>query len=337
MTPQRRLERWLETELGLRNASVGTRLGGGNSNVTQLLRHDGGLAVLRRPPDDTISPSAGAGVTREYGMLKALHGHVKVPRPLGYCEDLAVAGHVFSVIEHVPGVAITETLPESHSSDAETVSRLGTELVDALAAVHQVDWRALGMRAPEAPERYVAKQIARLRKLRAEESGRPLPLVEELARWLTERLPEPPPATVIHGDFHLDNTLFSTAAPQLTAIIDWELATIGDPYADLGLLLAFWGPRSIEPPGFAFVQKVSRMYNGTITRRALAERWSVQTGLGIEHLDTYIVFALWRLASIVEGAYILHQRGRVDSDYARRLEHDVPAMLEEAADIAYGR
>lgn len=335
--PQRRLERWLETELGLRNASAETRLGGGNSNVTQLIRHDDGLAVLRRPPDDTISASAGAGVTREYGMLKSLHGRVKVPRPLGYCDDLTVAGHVFSVIEHVPGVAISETLPTDYVGDAATISALGTELVDALAAVHRVDWRAIGMKAPEAPERYATKQIARLRRLRAEESGRPLPLIEELARWLTERLPEPPSATVIHGDYHLDNTLFSTAAPELKAIIDWELATIGDPYADLGLLLAFWGPRSVEPPGFAFVQKVSRMDNGVITRRALAERWSAHTGLGLEHLDTYIVFALWRLASIVEGAYILFQRGRVDSDYARRLEHDVPAMLEEAADIAFRR
>ena len=103
--PQRRLERWLETELGLRNASADARLGGGNSNVTQLIRHDGGLAVLRRPPDDTISASAGAGIAREYGMLEALHGRAKVPRPLGYCDDLTVAGHVFSVIEHVPGVA----------------------------------------------------------------------------------------------------------------------------------------------------------------------------------------------------------------------------------------
>jgi aminoglycoside phosphotransferase (APT) family kinase protein len=335
--PQRRLERWLETELGLRNANAGTRLGGGNSNVTQLIRHDDGLAVLRRPPDDTIAASAGAGVAREYGMLKALHGRVKVPRPLGYCDDLTVAGHVFSVIEHVPGVAITETLPADYAADATTVSALGIELVDALATVHQVDWRAIGMKAPEAPERYATKQIARLRRLRAEGTGRPLPLIEELARWLTERLPASPPATVIHGDYHLDNTLFATTAPRLQAIIDWELATIGDPYADLGLLLAFWGPRSIDPPGFAFVQRVSRMDGGVITRRALAERWSAHTGLDLEHLDTYVVFALWRLASIVEGAYILYQRGQVDSDYARRLEHDVPAMLEEAADIALRR
>ena len=333
--PQRRLERWLETELGLRNASADARLGGGNSNVTQLIRHDGGLAVLRRPPDDTISASAGAGIAREYGMLEALHGRAKVPLPLGYCDDLTVAGHVFSVIEHVPGVAISETLPTGYACDAATISALGTELIDALATVHQIDWRVIGMKAPAAPERYATKQIARLRKLRAEESERPLPLIEELARWLTERLPEPPPATVIHGDFHLDNTLFSNTVPKIQAVIDWELATIGDPYADLGLLLAFWGPRSIDPPGFAFVQKVSRMAGDVITRRALAERWSAHTGLDLEHLDTYIVFALWRLASIVEGAHILYRRGRVDGDYVRRLEYDVPAMLEEAANIAY--
>jgi len=328
------LARWLESELGLVEIEMGPRLGGGNSNITQLIGHAKGRVVLRRPPDDTISSTAGAGVLREYGMLKALHGRVKVPRPLGYCADASIVGQAFSITEYVDGVAIAESLPQAYTADADTISNLGSELVDELATLHTVDWRSLGISSPKTPEDYVTKQIVRLRTLRAEETGRPLPLIEDLAGWLMSNLPPPTPATVIHGDFHLDNTLFLRDAPQLNVIIDWELATIGNPYVDLALMLAFWGPRSVDPPGFSFVQKVSRDFDAVIDRDALAARWSKRTGRDLEHFRVYRVFALWRLAAIVEGAYLLFLTGRVDSDYARKLEYDVPALLEEAAEIA---
>lgn len=337
MRSQDSLKNWLEAHLGFRQVEAGPRLGGGNSNVTQLIRHAEGSAVLRRPPDDTISASAGAGVLREYGMLKALHGRLRVPRPLAYCDDQSVIGQPFSIIEYVDGVSITDTLPSAYASDPNCISAIGIELVDELAELHSVNWRELEMPSPRSPETYVAKQIARLRKLRAEESGRELPLIEDLAEWLSTNLPPPPVATVMHGDFHLDNTLFSRDTPRLRAIIDWELATIGDPYADLALMLAFWGPRTVDPPGFSFVQKISRDQDTVISRESLAERWSKRTGLDLAPFKAYRVFALWRLAAIVEGAFRLYQTGRVDSDYARKLEYDVPALLEEAAELAHSR
>ena len=137
----------------------------------------------------------------------------------------------------------------------------------------------------------------------------------------------------MHGDYHLDNTLFRRDTPRLAAVIDWELASIGNPYADLALMLAFWGKRSVDPPGFAFVQNVTRDEH-CVDRDALARRWSHHTGLALDDLEFYRVFALWRLAAIVEGAYILFRRGSVADDYSRRLEYDVPALLEEAAGIA---
>jgi len=331
------LARWLEAKLGLRQVEIGSKLGGGNSNITQLVRHSEGLVVLRRPPDNSISSSASAGVSREYSMLKALYGRLKVPRPLAHCADPSIIGQPFSIIEYIDGVAITKKLPLTYANNSNTISTLGTELIDELATLHTIDWRMLGITGPKMPEEYVAKQISRLRKLRAEESGRPLPLIEDLAVWLTTNLPPPPPATVMHGDFHLDNTLFCRTAPRLEVIIDWELSTVGNPYADLALVLAFWGPRSIEPPGFSFVQKVSRVDAAVVSRDVLAERWAKRTGLDLETFRAYCVFALWRLASIVEGAYLLYQTGQIDSDYARKLEYDVPALLEEAAELAHSR
>lgn len=328
------LTEWLAAHLGLQDAQLGQRLSGGNSNVTQLVQHRDGLAVLRRPPDNTISSSAASGVRREYQMLKALHGHAPVPRALGFCDDAAVLGVPFAVIEHVDGVSISTRLPPAYPTDAQTLQIMGEELVDALATMHTLDWRGLGIEPPNAPQDYVSKQIHRWLKARAAESVRELPLIAELGQWLQARLPAPPPASVMHGDFHLDNTLFRRDSPRLAAVIDWELASIGNPYADLGLLLAFWGKRRVDPPGFAFVQQVTRDNPACVDRDVLARRWSRSTGLSLDDFEFYRVFALWRLAAIVEGAYILFRHGKVADDYSRRLEYDVPALLEEAAQLA---
>ena len=326
-----RLARWLADHLGLEDAVPGRRLGGGNSNVTQLISHRGGQAVLRRPPDNAISASAANGVRREHRMLQALSGHARVPRSLGFCDDTAIIGQPFLVVEFVDGVAITTELPSAYASDAATLNRIGEELVDGIGAVHSLDWRVLGLEGPADPAAYVRTQVERWLKVRSENAVRELPLVEEVGGWLLARLPAAPRAAVMHGDFHLDNTLFRRDVPALAAIIDWELATIGDPLSDLGLLLAFWGPRQVDPPGFSFVQAVTRGVPGLVTREALAARWSRATGIDAGDLDYYMVFAFWRLASIVEGAYVLYRKGLVADAYSRNLEHDVPALLLESA------
>jgi aminoglycoside phosphotransferase (APT) family kinase protein len=215
------LSAWLGEHLGLYEAVLGPRLGGGNSNVTQSLSYRDGRCVLRRPPDNAISASAANGVRREYRMLQALHGRARVPRAFGFCEDAAVIGQPFLVVEHVDGVAITNELPAGYRDDPATLRALGEELVDAIAAVHALDWRTLGIEAPPRADTYVAKQIERCCKVRAAESVRELPLVEELGRWLLARLPTGRTAGVTHGDFHLDNTLFQRERPMLAAIIDW--------------------------------------------------------------------------------------------------------------------
>jgi aminoglycoside phosphotransferase (APT) family kinase protein len=233
----------------------------------------------------------------------------------------------------VDGAAITFTLPEAYPDEPATLERIGHELVDALAEVHRLDWRALGLRAPPPGPDYVSREIARWREVRAGTAVRDLPLVERLATWLDEHRPAGSHEALVHGDYHLDNTLFDRREPRLAAIIDWELSTVGDPLADLALMLMFWGPRTVDPPGFAFVQAVTRR-PGVVAREALAARWSRATGLDVSDLDFYLAFAFWRLASIVEGAYVLHAQGRVDSEYSRKLEYDVPALLDEAARVA---
>jgi aminoglycoside phosphotransferase (APT) family kinase protein len=162
---------------------------------------------------------------------------------------------------------------------------------------------------------------------------RDIPSFDAVARWLRVNQPVQQPPSVLHGDFHLDNCLFSADAPELLAVIDWEMASIGDPLVDLGLALAFWGPRPFEPPAMPAIQRVSRG-PGAPTRDELIERYAVATGRDLDGILWYQVFAFWKLASIVEAAYAQYTRGELLTDYAAALERDVPLMFDEAAMMA---
>jgi aminoglycoside phosphotransferase (APT) family kinase protein len=328
------LARWFEQSLGMEGAVVERRLGGGNSNITELVTHSRGKVVLRRPPDAAISSSAANGVRREYRVLSALAGRARVPAPIAFCEDAAILGQPFLVVEYVEGVAISTELPSGYPRDGDTLTRIGEELIDAIGAIHALDCRDLGLEMPRSEATYVSRQIERWMRARETDAVRDLPLLATIGRWLLAHCPPVAPVALIHGDFHLDNSLFQRDAPRLAAIIDWELATIGDPLADLGLALAFWGPRPVEKIGFSFVQQVTRDVPGVVSRESLAERWSKATGIPADDLDYYRVFALWRLAAIVEGAFVLYRKGLVADAYSRNLEHDVPSLLAEAAQIA---
>ncbi len=323
-----KLQPWISRQLGRGDARVVRELSGGNSNVTLLVETDQGRLVLRTPPADTISPTAHRGVEREARIMSALQGYAPVPRVLGWCDDSEVIGRPFALIDYVDGLSITAKLPGSYDG-AGAVNQLGYQLTDALAAIASAPWQALGLDDFGNPENFLRRQVERWMKLRCKAPVRELPQLEILGQWLLDKLPTSAPVGIVHGDYHLDNTLCSPHRPELLAVIDWEMATIGDPLTDLGLFLMFWGPRHLEPPGFAHVQAVTRR-EGVVSRRELAERWSRATGVALDNLDYYMCYAFWRLAAIVEGAYELYVAGTVDTPYARGLEYDVPALLEEA-------
>ena len=322
------LSPWISKHLGREGARVVRELSGGNSNITLLVETDQGKLVLRTPPADTISPSAHRGVEREARIMKALHGHAPVPEVLGWCGDNEVIGRPFALIEYIDGLSITAQLPDAYEG-VTAVNQLGEQLSDALAAIAVAPWQELELADFGNPENFLQRQIERWLKLRSKAGVRELPQIAALGQWLLDNVPESAPVGIVHGDYHLDNTLCSAVRPELLAVIDWEMATIGDPLTDLGLFLMFWGPRAVEPPGFAHVQGVTRTA-GVTSRRELALRWSNATGIPLDNLDYYMCYAFWRLAAIVEGAYELYVAGTVDTPYAKGLEYDVPALLEEA-------
>jgi aminoglycoside phosphotransferase (APT) family kinase protein len=331
-----RLAAWVKERAGIAGVRPLRSLSGGNANLTLLLDSQQGPLVLRTPPADAVSPRAHRGIEREATVLGAIQGRVKVPDLVAWCDDAAVLGRPFLLVSHVQGLSLTDSLPPDYPDTPDTVNRLGEALVDELAAIHTLPWEQIGLDRFGNPDNFLRRQIERWQGIRAQTAVRSLPALESLGAWLLEHLPPEGPVALVHGDYHLDNTLVDAARPRLAAVIDWELATIGDPLSDLGLFLMFWGPRQTEPPGFRHVQAVTRRA-GVVSRRELARRWALATGHAIDHLDFYLCFAFWRLAAIVEGAYCLYREGRVDSAYARGLEYDVPALLAEAGEAAAGR
>jgi aminoglycoside phosphotransferase (APT) family kinase protein len=270
-------------------------------------------------------------VGREFRLLTALHGtDVAVPRPVALCEDSAVAGAPFLVMEHVrDGVSVTDTVPAAWSSRPGALTAAADDLVDALVSLHRLDPTAAGLADFGRPDGFLRHQAGRWYAQWEKSACRPLPAMAALAQWLTDHLPASSPTGLLHGDFHLDNCLFSTQHPRLLAVIDWELATVGDPLLDVGLLLALWGERPVDEPALPAVQAVSRL-PGAPPREHLLDRYAHGIGRAVGDLAYYRTLALYKLAAIVEAAYGQFRAGLLDTPYAASLEHAVPALLAEA-------
>jgi aminoglycoside phosphotransferase (APT) family kinase protein len=207
-------------------------------------------------------------------------------------------------------------------------------VVDALATLHRLDWRAAGLEGFGRPESFVARQVPRWTKQLDQYRSRGLPWFDEVGEWLAQNPPPTGEAGILHGDFVLHNCLLTDAPSiRVAAIIDWELATIGDPLLDLGLFLGFWGTDRPAEPALSRVQAVSRV-DGAPPRAQLAERYAEASDRSVEHLPWYMALAFWKLAAIAEGAYAQHREGTLQTPYAAGLVDDVPRLLEEAAIFA---
>lgn len=327
------LAAWLEDAAPGRGPFSTERLTTGTSNQTFKLTDPNGSFLLQRPP--TISRSQSAhDMARQFRILEALSDEaVPTPRTIGYCSDPSVLGAPFMVVEFVAGFSGNSPPP---GPDPELTAReVGYAAVDALAAVANLDWRAVGLEGFGRPEGFLERQVGRWEKQYDASRIRDLPLFAELGRWLEDRRPDETDPAILHGDFHLANCLLiDSPIMRVTAIVDWEMATIGDPMLDLGELLLFWGPERPAEPSFADLQRFSRI-EGSPTRGELAERYGAATGRSAEALDYYLVLSGWKLVAILEATYAQYRRGD-GNPMGKRMERDIPSLLEELASIAGG-
>jgi aminoglycoside phosphotransferase (APT) family kinase protein len=328
------LQEWLTERLDGRGPFAVERIGGGNSNETYLLRDPAGPLVLRRPPRHAIDASA-HDIFREHRLLTAL-APTDVPSvaPIAVCEDPEVIGVPFALVEYVEGHSITDRLPPDSPPPGEAAHQIGCAIVEALARLHAVDWRAAGLGDFGHPEGFLERQVPRWRAQLERVQVRELPHFEAVGDWLEANRPAAGELTVMHGDFHADNCLIAFADPaEVRAIIDWEMATIGDPLIDLGLVLGLWGEEEPAPPRLSGTQAVSRA-EGSPARTELAEHYAAVSGRDLTTLPWYAVLALWKLAAVVEGAYANLVLDGDDRAYTRALEDDVPALVRQAMALA---
>lgn len=310
-----------------------TPIGEGHSNVTFLLERDGERVVLRRPPRGPLPPSA-HDVIREARLLRALRPHgIPVPEVLASCEEEAVIGAPFYLMSFVDGWVLTAELPPALDLPGAP-ERIADELVDSLVGLHELTPAAEGLRGFGRPEGYLERQLKRFGGLLEMNATRALPDLERVTAWLGENLPPSPAPTVVHGDYRLGNVMFAREEPRLAAILDWEMATIGDPLADLGYLTATWSAAGDPVNAVSDLSPVTRR-PGFPGREQLGRRYSERTGRSIDALAWYQVLALWKAAIFLEGNYRRFVAGTTADPYYAKLEAGVPdlarAALERAA------
>ena len=303
-------------------------VGDGHSNVTFGLSTD---VILRRPPRGPLPPSA-HDVLREARLLRALDPTaVRTPRVLAECADEQVIGAPFYVMELIAGEVITTAVPQALDSSAEH-TRIASELVDALVELHDVDWSELALDGFGRPTGYLERQLRRFGGLWEHNRTRDVPEVAEVGRWLADNLPPERPARIVHGDYRLGNVMFGVGAPaRLTAIFDWEMATIGDPLADLGYMLSHWRERD-DPPSRFSLQSVTEG-DGFPDRRGLVELYARRSGRPVEALEWYIVLAVWKSVVFMEGNYRRAVSGATDDPYLKSFGEGVVELAQRALQI----
>jgi len=313
-----------------------TPIGDGHSNVTYLIERDGAEVVLRRPPRPPLPPSA-HDVLREARLLRALRSTpARVPDVLAVCAEQETIGAPFYVMELVEGDVIVTSVPPALDAPAER-QRIGEELIDALVEIHSVDWRSVGLEGFGKPTGYLERQLRRFGGLWELNRTREIPAVESVGSWLAENVPSSLEATIVHGDFRLGNTIFAPASPaRLAAVLDWEMATIGDPLADIGYLCMMWTEAGDPTGGLReHLGKVTRA-EGFPTRAELIERYEARSGRSMSDIRWYTTLALWKSVVFMEGNYKRAIAGTTDDPYLKQFGDGVLDLASQAEMVARG-
>ncbi len=329
------LAAWMDGQgLGEGDITQARRLGGGTQNVMLRLRRGDREYVLRRPPEHP-RPTSEQTLLREMRVVSALGGtDVPHPRFLAGCTDPAVLGTVFYVMEPVEGFNPRELLPPRHAADPALRHALSLEVVDAAARLAAVDHARLGLADLGRPDGFLERQVPRwLRELDGYAGipgypGPQLPGLERIAGWLDDNRPRSEQPGLMHGDFHFGNVMIAWHGPEVVAVVDWEMATIGDPLLDLGWLLATW-PRGAEDRedgpiatagGLATLDEVVVRYRQRGTRDTDAVAW-------------YTVLACFKLGILIEGTYARACAGHADPVVGDRLHRKAIRLFNRA--LAY--
>jgi aminoglycoside phosphotransferase (APT) family kinase protein len=306
---------------------------GGKSNLTFELTSDAGQAVLRRPPDGPLLPRA-HDMGREARVQRALAA-TAVPVPAILLEDVGeLIGVPFYVMEKVDGYVIRDTLPAGWAESAQDRHAIADILVDTLADLHAVDPADVGLSGFGRPSGLGERQVRRWSEQWERSKSRGVPAVDELARRLRADPPAGPGGAIVHGDFRIDNCLLSRQLPPaVKAVLDWELATLGEPLADLGLFLFYWRePGEVKP----VLTPAPTMLPGFPPRSYLAERYAKRTGADLTDLPAWVALAHFKAAVIAQGIAARVQAGSMAGQEFGDIDGEVDRIAADGLALLTG-
>lgn len=331
-----RLGNWLAARFA-RSAPLAVErmgIGVGVGNALFDVRWGDDRYVLRRPPAVKVTASAGQ-TEREARVLAALAGtDVPHPRLVAWCDDPSVIGTSFLLMERVEGFTAVDPLPPALVADAEGRRALGVGIVDALARLALVDWKAAGLEGFGKPDGFLARQVDRWAWQLDSYRIRPIEHEIDVTAWLRAHLPPPGPVGIMHGDYSNFNVMYShDVPPKLAAIVDWDTATIGEVLMDFGHLLSRWDEAGEEPTRLGVADIADR--SGLTTRAEMTEWYARHTGFDLSHIRYYEVLSLFKLGCILEGHYVnAHNAGAADAEQLH--EASARSLFRDALRIASG-
>ena len=285
----------------------------GQSNLTYLLRADGWEAVLRRPPLGPIPPRA-HDMAREFRILQRLHpSFLLAPEPYVLCEDASVIGAPFYVMERRHGLILDQELPSDWTPHAQLHHQIGESLVRVLVDLHAVDWQAASLGEIGHPEGYMQRQVGGWIERYARSRTDDVAEVEPLSAWLIRELPPSPVATMIHNDYKLNNVLLDSTDPRrVTAVLDWEMSTVGDPLSDVASLLVYW-TEPAESEMMGGVKSVTAE-PGFPSRQEIAEWYADLSGRDLSALHWYAAFSYFKVGVICQQIYYRWFKGQTHDE-----------------------
>ena len=306
---------------------------GGASNLTYLLTVGGREMILRRPPSGTKAKSA-HDMGREFRIMQRLKPHFPCPTPLAYCEDEALIGSTFYVMEKLTGIIVRRDPPKGLSYSPEQARQLCHNLLDMQIRLHTLDYQAAGLDDLGKPEGYVGRQIKgwceRFEKAWTDD----VPRCEGLMAWLKQHQPDDcPRSALIHNDYRFDNVVLSPSDNMsIIGVLDWEMATLGDPLMDLGSSLAYWVEAGDEPRMQALRMQPSQL-PGMLTRQQVVDYYSEKTGIAVNNPDYYYVFGLFRLGVIAQQIYYRWKMGQTKNPKVQMYGMFVTVLSEVAQNV----
>ena len=323
-----RLSAYLEQQFGPGAVSV-SQFPGGHSNLTYLVRHGDREYVLRRPPFGSKVKSA-HDMGREYTVLTKLWPvYDRAPRPYAYEATGDVLGAPFYLMERRHGVVLRRSVPPGLADDLPRVRRICEHLVDALVDLHAVDYAAAGLADFGKPTGYIERQVTGWTKRYVDSQTDDIPAINEAAAWLQSHMPAEGAPALIHNDFKFDNVIFDPSLERITGVLDWEMATVGDPLMDLGTSLSYWVEAG-DPQTFYQLPFGPTARPGMMTRQQYADRYLERSGRTATNLVFYYAFGLWKTAVVLQQIYYRWAKGNTTDARFGQLIFGVRILSEQA-------